>query len=162
MLKEIQLESKWQRHMYDQPIVEKADIIALYRFVYILGEELIEVESSFFYDEVFMADAMFNEAKKLELVQNKKDLQISILYFYIAESFIENNRITKTGKLLDTAYSLASKNYISPIQSIRSIDIKFIDLISLVSTKKEIRRLIREIDGKRAYDLLLQGFEEPD
>lgn len=45
MLDEIRLESTWKNKIDDKPITEKANIIALYRFVYILDDEFIEIES---------------------------------------------------------------------------------------------------------------------
>ena len=156
MLKEIKIESKWQQDGDDQIIIENADIIALYRFVYILNNELIEIESLFFYDEKFLAKALIEEAQKIHAIQSYEKLEISILYYYAAESFVQKNSVPHTGQLVETAYYLASRNYISPIQSIRSIDIELNNLTTLASTQNEIRKLNTEIHKKTPFQILFE------
>lgn len=152
MITVYKFKSKWQTSQNSQPVFEEAQIIALYRFVYFENDELIEIESEFFYDVTFMAKALAQEGARLQA--KNTNIEISILYYQAAKSFLLANKVLETGQLVNTAFKRSARHYVSPIQVIRSMDISLREISTWENAAKTIKEISNILEQPRAFDII--------
>ncbi|MFV7442360.1 hypothetical protein ACNPMZ_00975 [Acinetobacter pittii] len=128
----------WQPTAESPIKYEPAVIVALHRFVYMEGEELIELESNFFYDEQSLINSIVEQANKLKHINVK--MENGICFYSCIKSFVDENS-EPTGQLVDDAYSLAYRFHIGKMQPQKLLEFN----IDEVQTYEEVSRLINNV-----------------
>ena len=152
MFSSLKLKSQWHAEAGDDFINEPAEICALYRMVGINREDdLVEIESKFYIDERSLSSDLYKEILKYNNILNK--IEVFVCFYCIAVSFMKSH--SNDGiQLIESTYSEAMKNYVSPLQPIRSIEISEYFFDSEKSIYNKILQLPDYINKPTPFNLL--------
>ena len=152
MLNDMHINMTWQQALEDAPISEPAQVVGLYRVVYMLEADLIEIESGLFDEVGVLAQQLFNDLKQLRLL-TYENLEIMVCCYVAVSDFICSQPRTSAGAFDAQTYARAAKHYISPIQVLEGIELNCTPEIDVVALQNEIQQQLHFVQQRLIANL---------